>query len=443
MTRPPDAPWSRDEQRNARIRRLREEREAPVRRRRTFQPLLLLAWLAGVAALVVILILIGFNSVFAPRLMAWVEDNPGAIEHGIVRDFVEWYRPGEIADEPASEDPDRITFEVPLGANDTSIGQMLFDAGLLRNQISFHYALIVTGREGTLEAGVYDLSPSMRPSEIIGALRRQAGPEVTVRIPEGARLEEVVAALGQSELTMNLEEFAALVQDPPADLLNQYAFFNDLRSERTLEGYLYPDTYRMDGNWTARQVLTRILDRFDQQVTAEMREQIAAQGITIDEAVTIASIVEREAVVEAERPLIAGVYLTRALNPQLETAGLLNADPTLQYGLATMENGGLPVDSWHEANWWPRIDVTGGDVQLPEELMGYQTYLVPGMPPTPIASPRISSIQAVAAPDTAEGYLYFVAGCPDGTRDGSHYFARSLPDHNANIARANEECAGQ
>jgi UPF0755 protein len=81
-------------------------------------------------------------------------------------------------------------------------------------------------------------------------------------------------------------------------------------------------------------------------------------------------------------------------------------------------------------------------VALDEVLLGFQTYTQPGLPPMPIAAPRIGSLEAVATAPLDDGYLFFVAGCPDGTRDGSHYFSATLDEHNANIARANEECAG-
>jgi UPF0755 protein len=87
--------------------------------------------------------------------------------------------------------------------------------------------------------------------------------------------------------------------------------------------------------------------------------------------------------------------------------------------------------------------VSGGDVALEEYLLGFQTYTQAGLPPMPIAAPRIGSLEAVATAPVDDGYLFFVAGCPDGNRDGSHYFATNLDEHNANIARANEECAGQ
>ena len=88
------------------------------------------------------------------------------------------------------------------------------------------------------------------------------------------------------------------------------------------------------------------------------------------------------------------------------------------------------------------LQVTGGDVALEEVLLGFQTYTQPGLPPMPIAAPRTGSLAAVARAPLDEGFLFFVAGCPDGVRDGSHYFAETLPEHNANIDRANEECAG-
>lgn len=448
-----------DERRNRRIRELREQREAPVRRRRRVQPLLLLAWIAGSIALLGILIVFGFNVFFAPRVMAWVEQNPGAISNGIVEDFVRWYRPEELADEPASSEIQRVTVDVPQGASDAQISKLLYDAGLIKSQIAFHYQVIQAGREGTLNFGTYDLSPTLTPSQIIAAMKGEAVETTTVTIREGLRLEEVVAAIGATDppMTVNLEELAALLEAPPADLLNQYDFLADLPAGRSLEGYLSPDTYDMDITWSETKIAQTLLDHFGEQLTQEIRDGIAAKGLTIDEAVIIASIVEREAVIDDERPLIAAVYINRYLNPDNpQTVGLLNADPTLQYGLTTSElrpeghpllqgteGSSLPVDSWGSADWWPMLQTTGGDVALPDSLAGFQTYLNPGIPPMPIANPRPGSIAAVANAPLDQGYLFFVAGCPGGTRDGSHYFAATLDEHNANIARANEECAGQ
>lgn len=460
MSRRPST-YEYEERRNARIRQLREQREGPVRRRRRVEPLLLLAWIAGSIALLVVALFVGFNAIFAPRVMAWVEENPGAIEHGIVQDFVEWYRPEILTDEPASAEQRRVTVEVEQGATDTSIGRLLFEQGLVKSEIAFQYAVIKSGREGTLAAGTFDLSPTLRPSQIVAALQGvEFGPTTTVTIREGLRLEEVVATFAASEMTMNMEDFAALLQAPPPDLLNQFDFLADLPAGRSLEGYILPETleYELSGeNATPRAVVTRLLTEFGNALTQEIRDGIAAKGLSIDQAVTIASIVEREAVIDEERPLIAAVYTKRIQEPENpQTAGLLNADPTLQYGLMTgearplghpllvnTEGAFLPVDQWGTINWWPQLMVSGGEVPLEEVLLGYQTYTRPGLPPTPIAAPRIGSIEAVATANLDDGFLFFVAGCPNGTRDGSHYFSETLDEHNANIARVNEECAGQ
>ncbi len=439
MTQPPDPRWDRDERRNSRIRELRNHREGPIRRRRAFQPLILAAWFAGVIALLGVALVIGALA-FSPRLMEWVEEHPGSIEHGLVRDFVQWHQPDALADEPAGSDPSRITVEIILGTNDSEIGQLLFEKGLVKSQLLFLYTVMQAGRSGDLQAGVYDLSPTLRPSQIVAALKQEAGEEVDITLIEGWRLEQIVGYLGTTKLTMNLDEFAALARTPPADIIAQYDFLADLPVGRSLEGYLYPDTYRVDANATAREVIEKLLDTFGLRLTQEMRDGIVAQGLTIDQAVTLASIVEREAVLDVERPIIAGVFLNRINNPTAGTVGLLNADPTLQYALSTAEFGSRPVRDWNQINWWPQLQTGGQSVVLPEHLAGYQSYLVKGLPPSPIAAPRIASIAAVAAPDTAGGYFYFVAGCPNGVRDGSHYFAASFPQHEANIAKANGEC---
>ena len=323
---------------------------------------------------------------------------------------------------------------------------------------AFQHAVITAGREGTLAAGTYDLFPNMRPSEIVATLQGQPIGELTsVTIREGLRLEEVVAAFAASEMTMNMEEFASLLQAPPPELLNQYDFLADLPAGRSLEGYIPPETIEYEVDTDAIDVVGELLDEFERSLTDEIMAGIDAKGLSLDEALIIASIVEREAVIDEERQPIAAVYTKRFLEPDnAQTAGLLNADPTLQYGLTTGElrpvghpllgegtGGSLPVDEWGAVEWWPMLQVGGGDVALEEVLLGFQTYTQPGLPPMPIAAPRTGSLEAVATASLDDGFLFFVAGCPDGTRDGSHYFAATNGEHEANVARAREECAGQ
>ena len=460
MTRRPSA-WDYEDRRNARIRALREQREGPMRRRRRVQPLLLVMWIAGTIALAGVLLVLAFNTIFAPRVMAWVEENPGAIEHGIVQDFVEWYRPEVLADEPASDQQRRVTVRIQQGATETTIGEQLLADGLISSRIAFHYAILNAGREGTIPFGTFDLSPTLRPSEIVSALQVEPfGRTTDVTIIEGSRLEEVVATFARSELTMNMEEFAAVLNNPPPAILNDYAFLADVPAGRSLEGYIRPDTYNFQiagREATPTAVVRRLLDEFQAALSDEIVDRIEDKGLSLDDAVIIASIVEREAVIDEERPRIAAVFVNRLLNPDNGiTNELLNADPTLQYGLTTgdlrpaghpllrgTEGSVLRVDNWGDVEWWPPLQQSGGDVPLDEALLGFQTYTQRGLPPMPIASPRTGSLAAVANAPLDEGYLFFVAGCPNGERDGSHYFARSLPEHNANIARANEECAGQ
>jgi UPF0755 protein len=449
-----------EERRDARIRELRERREGPMRRKRRVQPLLLLMWILGTIALLGVLIVLGFNWIFAPRVMSWVEENPGAIEHGIVQDFVEWYRPDLLADEPASAEQRRVTVTIPDGATETTIGEQLFSEGLINSRIAFHYAIISAGREGTIAAGTFDLSPTLRPSEIVATLQGQEfGPVTDVTILEGLRLEEVVATFAASEMTMNMEDFSAILYDPPPGLLNDFPFLADLPAGRSLEGYIRPDTYEFQiagKNATPNRVVRQLLREFERALSDEIMAGINAKGLTLDEAVKIASIVEREAVVPEEREKIAAAYINRLQNPENGiTNGLLNADPTLQYGLTTgdlrpeghpllagTEGGFLPVDEWGNVEWWPQLQVAGDEVALEESLLGFQTYTQPGLPPTPIAAPRTASLAAVANAPLDQGFLFFVAGCPDGVRDGSHYFTADYNQHLANIAKANEECAG-
>lgn len=441
MNSDPRTRWEDEDRRNERIRELREQRGAGDHRpRRPFQPLILLAWIAGVAALAAILIFVGFLA-FAPRLMDWVQANPTMIRQGIVLDFVRWYDPRVLDDTAVGSDGGRITFTIDTGQTDAQIGHNLYLSGLVSSELAFQYWVNEAGRQGELQAGTYDLSPSLTPSEIVAALRQEAGPEITIRIQEGWRLEQIVGYLSTTKLTMNLNEFVQLVENPPADLLNEYSFFNDLPAGRTLEGYLFPDTYRVNTNATARQVVEKMLNDFETRVTPDLQAAIAKRKIngkpmTLDQAVILASIVEREAVLDSERPTIAGVYLNR-----LNTKGwVLNADPTLQYGLATAENADATVGAWHSIEWWAPLPSAGADVKLPKDLSGFQTYINAGLPPSPISAPRLASIEAVANADTKSGYFFFVAACPNGTRDGSHYFAKTLAQHNANVAKAAAEC---
>jgi UPF0755 protein len=194
---------------------------------------------------------------------------------------------------------------------------------------------------------------------------------------------------------------------------SQFDFLADLPPDASLEGYLFPDSYRFAGNDPTLNVVT-MLNTFGTRYDQEMRQRTQQMGLTIHNVVTVASLVEREAQLPEERPTIADVYLSR-----WEQGWNLDADPTVQYIVGT------PGD------WWP--------TQLSEEDLfvdsPYNTYQNDGLPPGPIANPGFASIQAVLFPDDTP-YMYFVAICDTG----EHAFGVTPEDQEANVEQFQNNC---
>ncbi|MGD2165017.1 MAG: endolytic transglycosylase MltG, partial [Anaerolineae bacterium] len=178
--------------------------------------------------------------------------------------------------------------------------------------------------------------------------------------------------------------------------------------------FLYPDTYRLPEEATADDLLERMLSTFDERVTPALENAAAQQGLSLYELVTLASIVEREAVLAEERAVIAGVYQNR-----LQAGWTLDACPTVQYAI------GSPSE------WWPPFRLEATDTPSP-----YNTYQNNGLPPGPICSPGLASVKAAAEPADTD-YFFFLADCTKD--DGSHLFAETEGEHYANY----EHCGGQ
>jgi UPF0755 protein len=154
-----------------------------------------------------------------------------------------------------------------------------------------------------------------------------------------------------------------------------------------------------------------------------------ARGLTFYQILSLASIVEREAVLDEERPLIAGVYQNRIDGVPGVKNKILNADPTVFYALDTVALDGLPFDDWQRYAFWTPPGVSLNEAAVPEALQGYQTYQTPGLIPGPICTPSLPSIDAALEPNTADKYIYFLA-IPDG--GGAHAFAKTKDEHDAN-----------
>ncbi|MCC6177129.1 MAG: endolytic transglycosylase MltG [Chloroflexi bacterium] len=336
-------------------------------------------------------------------LIAYVafEGLPGMVTGGLDR----W-------DAPVSAEPHPQAFTVQPGQSAAAIGDALHQRGLIRSPIAFRALVEARGVGDKIEAGDYTLSPSMTTNEIITALAQGASRSgIVVTIPEGWRLEQVAQKIETLGISRS-DAFLAIVR---AGSGAGFQMAEPPPSDATLEGYLFPETYEIRKDATVRTLVEMMVRHFDRTVTPALREAFHRQGLTLHQAVTLASIVEREAVVPAEQPVIASVYLNR-----LRRDMPLQADPTVQFAVANAN----PSEA-ASFNFWKR-DLSGRDLELHSP---YNTYTQRGLPPGPICSPGLAALEAVANPAQTD-YLYFVA-----KGDGSHVFAKTDIEHQANVDR--------
>jgi len=312
----------------------------------------------------------------------------------------------------AGPDDEIVEFIVEPGDSTSQIATRLGAEGLIRQPLLFTLLVRMRGLDGELQAGRYLLSPGMTMSEIIAALQTSRVEEIQITIPEGVRLEEIAQQIGSAGLlNVTEEDFLRAARDGDA-FRNRHFLLSSLPEGASLEGYLFPDTYRFAITATAEEIIETMLTRFDEQY-ASFETEITVSDVDVHDIVTMASIVQREAASEDEMPRIAAVFWNR-LNPeyQAEVGGRLGADPTVQYVLG------------QRGNWWPKLDSLSA-----EEINGiaspYNTRANPGLPPGPISNPGLSALRAAARPDTSVPYLYFVASC---TSPGTHNFAQTFEE---------------
>jgi UPF0755 protein len=385
------------------------------------------------AAIVLAVALTVLRPVVGGAVMSVAEDNPAALQLPFVRDIVA-ENLGDALVTPASTDPAQVEFLVEDGDTAKSIAARLEEEGLLADRRTFVFIAIDRDLTGALQKGSFILRKNMTPDQLVSAL---LAPEpirdVAIALRTGLRLEQITAKLQTLPLTMNPQEFYELAKSPPASLIDDYPWLKKILTDApkgaSLEGFLWPATYRVLPETTPEELIRLMLDKFIANVGEQRLEVPKARGLTFYQVMALASIVEREAVLDGERPFIAGVYQNRIDGIPGVKNKILNADPTVFYAIDTLELDKLAFGDWQRYAFWVPPGVPLADVAVPEALQGYQTYQTPGLIPGPIATPTLPSIDAALEPDTADKYIYFLA-IPDG--GGKHVFAKTATEHDKN-----------
>lgn len=290
--------------------------------------------------------------------------------------------------EPGNQAAGNIFFPIDPGESLDQMIASLKDANLIQNEEAFRAYLIYSGIDRQIQPGEYYFTPQLSEVEIAQTLGNPPN-QTTISILAGWRMEEISEKLSGVGLQVNPSDFIQTVL------------------VKGREGYLFPGSYAVERDISAEALVDLFYERFLSQVPPELESQFANQGLTLHEAVILASIVEREAVLEEEMPLISSVFLNR-----LGNAMNLAADPTIQYALGYNNDQGT---------WWTN-PLSLDDLKLPSS---YNTYENPGLPPGPICNPGLPALRAVAYP-AQTSYLYFRADC-DGS--GRHLFSENFQEH--------------
>ena len=312
-------------------------------------------------------------------------------------------RPVSPGDQGGEQD-----FIIETDETASQVSRRLESSELIRSAEMFDYYLVYSGLDISIQAGAYSLSPEMSALEIAAALQDATPSHIEFGILEGWRLEEIAASLPSSGLKIDADEFLRAANNPDPAWLPA-----GISPPAALEGFLLPGVYLIPRDASLDVLITTLIQAFDEQATPELISAYQQQGLSLAEAVTLASIVEREAVVDGEQAMIAAVFINR-----LQLDMKLESDPTTQYALGYDAENGV---------WW-KNPLSAADLSIDS---AYNTYAHAGLPPGPICSPGLSALEAVAYPDAGQlgsntPYLYFRSAC-DGS--GQHRFAVTFEEH--------------
>jgi peptidoglycan lytic transglycosylase G len=388
-------------------------------------------FLAIAAAVVLVLLGTVLRPLTRSLVVGFADANPRALALPFVADFVREDL-GNVLTDPASSDSTEVDFTVTPGETASGIAGRLVDEGVLRDKRAFLLIAIEKDLTGTIDAGTFLLRRNLTPEQLVATLLEAKDPSITIQFRTGLRLEQMTAYLEAhppeiATLQLQAADFLALVRKPPASLLADYPWLQ-LPEGATLEGYLAAGAYRILPDTSAEELVRKMLDRFYEDVGPARIQAAQDKGVSFHEIVTLASLVERETADDSERAPVAGVFRNR-MSGRNETAGFLGADPTIFYINDSLQLAKLPLAKWPTYVFWapPAGDLPA---KLPAALAAYNTYTAKGLPPGPICTPSVASIDAALDPDTKGDYLYFFA-----TKDGRTVFAKTYAEHLANIKK--------
>jgi UPF0755 protein len=388
-----------------------------------------------VAMLAVVLAVFFLLPTFGGGLLrSMAEDNPDLIRLPLFADAVR-DQLGNRPDTPAGTDSTPVDFTVESGTSSRDITQQLVDRGLVTDQLAFTYVLINDGLANKLQAGTHVLNRTMTPREVAQNLAQAPAPPaqtITLALRTGLRIEQVVAYLQAhaDQLAFDPADFLALAQNPPDDLIAKYSMLATKPAGKSLEGYLGSGVIQVPKDTDARGLLEVLLASRQAELEPLLNAPIPDHLNNFYEVLTLASIVEREAKLDTDKPMIAGVYVNR-LAGLANGIKLLNSEPTVVYANDTMKLRDMPLISWPNYSFWGLTGYANlGDVQVADDLASFQTWHSTGLPDWPIASPSLSSLNAALNPDTADGYIFFYAKC-DGS--GGHWFEKTLEEHQQHV----------
>lgn len=319
----------------------------------------------------------------------------------------------QAAYQPSVPEGEVVQLTVSPGESIDQIADNLASKGLIDQPMFFRLYLRFFAGEASIQAGSFAIPQHISMSDLISMLGVAEREQVVLQFLEGWRREEMAEYIDsqfqEGKVGFSGDHFSQLALNPPASLRSVLG--ERLPSGVSLQGYLFPDTYHIDQNATAEDLISTMLQTYMSKVDSQVVDGIKSQGLSEREGLILAAIVEREAFAGNERPVIAEILLKR-----LRTGEILGTDATLQYALGYSEE---------EDTWWRKM-ITLDDLEMDSP---YNTRRKTGLPPAPIANPGIEAIKAVASPATTD-YLYYLHDA-----NGQIHYASSLDEHNMNVAR--------